>query len=133
MEDAMSEQAEMVKRQETTIDETSASAGHFHRAVPVVDVYENDDEILILADMPGVNADSLKIQLEADELDIRGTQRTPTGSDSSYVPFEYRRIFSVPQTIDPESVTAELTAGVLRVTLGKSADAKPQRIEIQSQ
>ena len=129
----MSEQTEMVKRPETSIDETSESTVQFHRAVPVVDVYENDDEILILADMPGVNADSLQVQLEADELDIRGTQRAPTGSDSSYVPFEYRRIFAVPQTIDPESVTAELNAGVLRVTLGKSAEAKPRRIEIQSQ
>ena len=127
----MSKQTDMVQRKETTLDQANESTVTVHRAVPMVDVYENDDEILILADMPGVSADSLKIQLDADELDIRGTQRAPKGSDSSYVPLEYRRIFSVPHTIDPDAVTAELTAGVLRVSLAKSEQAKPKRIEVQ--
>lgn len=128
----MSKQNEMVKRDDATLDESRNGAIQFYRAIPVVDVYENDDEILILADMPGVNADSLQIQLDHEQLDIRGTQRAPQGSDHSYVPLEYRRVFTVPSIIDPDTVTAELTAGVLRVSLGKSEQAKPKRIQVQT-
>jgi HSP20 family molecular chaperone IbpA len=132
MEEAMSNSTEMVKRDDATLSESTDRGSELQRAIPVVDVYENDDEILILADMPGVSAESLKIELDAGQLDIRGSQRAASGNDSAYVPFEYRRVFSLPETVDPDAVEADLSGGVLRITLGKSEAAKPRRIQVQT-
>jgi HSP20 family protein len=91
---------------------------------PRVDVYENADEVLMLADMPGASADTVNVRLEADQLTMQAL-RAQEG-------IRYRRAFQVPDTIDPEQVSAELKQGVLHVHLKKSEAAKPRTIPIRA-
>jgi len=95
---------------------------------PAVDIYENQDEILVVADFPGVPKDSLSIELDRSELLIEGAQAAVEGGQQ---PIVFSRAFRVPNTVDPDGVTAELTQGVLKVHLAKSEAAKPKRIEVR--
>src|ERR1700734_797225 len=87
---------------------------------PPCDIYENKDEILILADVPGVTTESVAINLDKDQLTIEA-QRTDVGADEE--PSHFRRAFVVPRGIDGDKITANLQNGVLRVTLQKPVEA----------
>lgn len=102
---------------------------------PVVDIYENDDEILLHADMPGVVKDKITVNVDNGTLTIAGVRELATEGAVTWEEFgdvEYKRSFSVPQTIDVSKVDAELRDGVLRLHLPKSEAAKPRQIEIKA-
>ena len=102
---------------------------------PAVDIYENEDEILLHADMPGVVKENISVDLDNGTLSISGVRKLETKGVATYEEFsdvEYVRSFSVPQTIDVEKVEAELKNGVLRLHLPKSEAAKPRQIEIKT-
>ena len=94
---------------------------------PRVDVYENADELLMLADMPGATASSVAIRIENSLLTLSADRTTAGGQN-----VRYHRAFQVPDTIDPEKISAELKQGVLHVHLNKSERAKPRKIAIRS-
>ena len=127
----MSEKAEMVKR-DTEIVEKSRP---IPTVAPLVDIYENEDEILLHADMPGVVKDNIKVNLDNGTLTISALREFETKGSAAWEEFgglEYKRNFSVPQTIDVSKVDAELKDGVLRLHLPKSEAAKPRQIEIKT-
>lgn len=93
---------------------------------PPVDVFENKDEILIFADLPGVPKENLAIRLEKSELVIEGRRPEDRGDDA----FDYRRMFVVPAGIDADKISATLQNGVLRLTLPKPAALKPRQIAV---
>lgn len=102
---------------------------------PVVDIYENDEEILLHADMPGVTKDKILVNVDNGKLEISGVrnlQRKGVESWQEFDDVEYKRVFSVPQTIDVEKVNAELKDGTLKLHLPKAEAAKPRTIEIRS-
>ena len=99
-----------------------------------VDVYENVNELLLIADLPGVSKDNLSIQVDAETLTIEGRRaEAVTGSlvSAEYRPFDFRRTFTVPQGIDRDKIEAELDAGVLRLHLPKEERGKPRKIPIR--
>lgn len=101
---------------------------------PRVDIYENNDEILLVADMPGVGQEDIALRLDKNELTIEGQRSNlieATVLAAEYRPYDYRRVFTVPKTIDPEKIHAELKEGVLTVHLTKSAAYKPREIKVQ--
>ena len=98
---------------------------------PPVDIYENQDEILVVADFPGVPKQALSVRLDRSELVIEGMQAGPEGPTPTRA-LAFSRVFRVPNTVDPDGVSAELAHGVLRVHLAKSEAAKPKRIEVRS-
>ena len=101
---------------------------------PVVDIFENDEEILLHADMPGVAKKDLTVYIDNGTLDITGTRETLKSGAADWEEFdsvEYRRTFSVPQSIDVEKIDAQLKNGVLKLHLPKSEAAKPRIIEIK--
>jgi HSP20 family molecular chaperone IbpA len=107
-------------------------------STPAVDVYENDNEILVVADLPGARPESVNVKLEKDQLFISanrdgepdgGAQRLYGGNRR----YEYRRTFVVPRGVDPAQVTADMNDGVLRVHLPKSTAAKPRTITVKTQ
>lgn len=101
---------------------------------PVVDIYENEEEILLHADMPGVSKDDLTVHIDNGTLDITGVRKLKLTGAADWEEFsavEYRRTFSVPQTIDIEKIDAELKNGVLELHLPKSEAARPRLIEIR--
>jgi HSP20 family molecular chaperone IbpA len=105
------------------------------KIAPVVDIYENENEILLYADMPGVIKDQISINVDNGKLEISGArhlQAKGTGSWKEFGDVEYRRVFSVPQSIDAGKVNAELKDGVLKLHLPKAEAAKPRKIEISA-
>ena len=96
---------------------------------PPVDIYENTDELLLVADLPGVAKDDLTIHFEKGQLTVEGRRRAENDDARA---FDYRRIFAVPQGIDAQGIGAELANGVLRVHLPKSAAVKPRQIAIRA-
>ncbi|MBL4901238.1 MAG: Hsp20/alpha crystallin family protein [Desulfocapsa sp.] len=101
---------------------------------PVVDIHENNEEILLHADMPGVVRENLTVHIDNGTLDISGIREIKKHGAADWEEFgdvEYRRTFSVPQTIDIEKIDAELKNGVLELRLPKSEAAKPRMIEIR--
>jgi len=98
---------------------------------PPVDIYENNDEILVVADLPGVPNDALSVRVDGGELLIEGTQRL-SEPGPAVRPLAFSRAFRVPNTVDANAISAELTHGVLRVHLAKREAAKPRRIEVKA-
>ena len=78
---------------------------------PRVDIFENKDEVLLVADMPGVGKDGLNVHLDHEQLTVEGRVMTDTGNGRflarEWRPFDYRRSFLVPKGIDTEKVSAE--------------------------
>ena len=107
------------------------SNGQKSTLVPAVDVYENADEILILADMPGAVGSAVEVTLEKDEIAISAPRKTAAG-ESPETGETYRRVFRVPKEIDPGGIVAELRQGVLELHLPKSAAAKPRVITVKT-
>jgi HSP20 family protein len=96
---------------------------------PPCDIYENKDEILILADVPGATTESVAISLDKDQLTIEA-HRSDVGADEE--PYDFRRAFVVPRGIDGDKITANLQNGVLRLSLRKPVEAKPRQIAVTS-
>lgn len=101
---------------------------------PAIDVRANDDHIVFVCDVPGVKHEDLEITLENGVLSIRG-QRPYQGNEKErvlvgrgYGAFANR--FTLPDYVDAEQMTADLTDGVLTITVPKLPKAKPRRIAI---
>ena len=127
----MSDRKDMVKREET-IPERSRE---IPAVAPLVDIYENDDEILLHADMPGVKKDDIAVNIDNGKLSLSGLRKIEAAGAAQWEEFgdvEYKRTFSVPQAIDINKINAELKDGVLRLHLPKSETAKPRQIEIKA-
>ncbi len=102
---------------------------HERWAAPLVDVYENDDEFLLLVDLPGVVTDRLRVDVDQDELTLEG-RRLDSDEDQRWL--GYRRSFKLPGGTDYDKVNAELKQGVLWLHLPKAAAIKPRRIQIKA-
>ena len=103
--------------------------------LPPVDVIEDSGGITLLADLPGVSKDKLKLQLETDSLTIEGdvAMDLPQDMESSYAEVKvprYRRIFTLSKDLDGEKTSAELKNGVLKLRIPKAAHAQPRKIQI---
>ena len=99
---------------------------------PAVDIFETDEGLQLVADMPGLDEKSLEITVENGVLTIKG--HAPAGQDKMlYREFSmagYWRQFQIPDTIDATGAHAEINHGVLSLHLPKSQAAKPRRIDI---
>ena len=105
-----------------------------HVLAPAVDILENENEIVVYADLPGVRREELSVHIDDGTLTLSGIRQPARPGAAQWEEFgdvEYRRRFAVPQAIDIQEVKAELRDGVLCLRLPKSAAAKPRSIEIQ--
>jgi len=104
---------------------------------PPVDIFESDDSISLLADMPGVKADDLKIDLRDNVLTLSG--RVASGESTTeicvsreYASGTYFRQFTLSEHIDQAKIDAKLNDGVLRLELPKVERAKPRQITVRT-
>jgi len=105
------------------------------QVTPLVDIYENDDAILVHAEMPGVTKDDISVNIDNGSLTLTGVRSVVRGGASEWEEFgdvEFQRAFSVPQTIVVDKVSAEFKNGVLALHLPKSEAAKPKQIAIKA-
>jgi len=102
---------------------------------PPFDIYENKDELLLIADLPGVETDHLRIHMDKNDLTVEGL-RTPAKRDHALLEesahCSYRRTFVVPHGIDETKIKAETKHGVLRLHLPKSQAVKPRQIHVKA-
>jgi len=94
---------------------------------PHVDIFENDQEVLVVADVPGLDPNEIGIHVDLPEFRIEARAQ-----GSREKPVVYARTFRLDERIDPERVKAEYNQGVLRVHLAKSTAFRPRRIEVKS-
>lgn len=105
------------------------------KATPLVNIYENEEEILLCLELPGVSRKDIKIQIDNGLLTLiggRSIERKGVSEWDEIKDVEYHRSFSVPPTINTEQVAADLVNGVLTLRLPKSAAAQPKTIEINA-
>src|SRR5438045_8809572 len=103
---------------------------------PSVDIYENKDQIVLEAELPGMNREDFELTIENNVLTLRGERRFEKQDESdnfhrverAYGSFT--RSFTLPQTVSAENAAAEYKNGVLRVVLQKREEVKARRIEI---
>jgi HSP20 family molecular chaperone IbpA len=106
--------------------------------VPPVDVFENDNAITLLADLPGVTREQLNLRVDGDTLTIEATANaagTPADMQLVYGELQcaaYRRQFTLSRELDAVRIEAQLRDGVLRLTIPKAEEAKPRRIQVQA-
>jgi HSP20 family protein len=105
---------------------------------PPVDIFEDSEALTVLADMPGVTAGHLTIDLHEGVLTITGHAAAGGGANEVAVLLEYpagatfQRSFTLSEAIDQERIQASLKNGVLRLRLSKAERAKPRQIAIQT-
>lgn len=106
--------------------------------VPAVDIYEDEHNIVLTAETPGVEEKDLNISVENGVLTISGERKMDNEEkqdnfhriERSYGRFT--RSFTLPPTINAEDVKAEFNNGVLKITLAKREEAKPKQIKIET-
>ena len=102
---------------------------------PLVDIFEDDEALTIVADMPGVPSENVSIDLQEDVLTLTGIPSVAIHEKEEFVLQEfdtgkYFRQFRLSEVIDQANVKAKLDQGVLHVTLPKIGPAKPRKITI---
>lgn len=103
---------------------------------PNVDIIEKADELILLADMPGVKRDAIDVHFEDGELTIFGPVEPRYTEATNFLLYEYGvgdfyRTFRVSEHIDASAIRAEYSLGMLTLHLPKAASAKPRKIEVQ--
>ncbi len=102
--------------------------------LPSVNIREEKDAYILEADMPGVGKEGLEITLEGSELTLIGHRTQETGPGTVLLQeqrrADYRRVFEVDPAINREGITAQITQGLLTLTLPKSEAVKPRRITV---
>ncbi len=103
---------------------------------PAVDIFEQEDRIVLKAELPGLDPKDVDIRVENNTLTLRGERRV----ENEVKQEDYRRVersygtfsrsFTLPSVVDLEHIKAEFQNGVLNLTLPKKAEAKPRQISI---
>jgi len=116
-------------------DESGAITSAWH---PAVDILDDRDAVKIVAELPGVKPEDVKLSLENSLLTIRGEkkqeaeERTERGHryERSYGSFE--RTFMLPSTVDADKISAEYRNGVLTIAVPKAERARPREIPVRA-
>jgi HSP20 family protein len=105
---------------------------------PACDVFEDKDAVKLLAELPGVRPEDVKLSVENNLLTIRGEKQQQSGDRSGRVhSFErsygqFERSFTLPSTIDPDRISASFEHGILTVTIPKAERARPREIPVSA-
>ena len=115
---------------------TSRAKQYAARAVsPPVDVFENADEILVIADVPGVPSASIDVRVESGTLTLEARRAADSSGPAvarEYEEVDFVRTFRIPDGVDTASISAESKNGTVLVRLPKVAAVKPRKIDVRS-
>ena len=104
---------------------------------PPVDIFENGDDLIIRAEVPGVEKDDIDVRVEDNTLTLRGERKREEElrddnayrRERSYGAFV--RSFGLPETVDPKRIAARYRDGVLEISLPKAETSKPRKVEVK--
>jgi HSP20 family protein len=124
---------EVQQKKELAAKEEKTVAARYY--VPPADIYETDDALLVILEVPGVEKDRLDIQLENDTLKVDAQIQVSKyeGFDPVYTEYNighFQRAFTLSNKIDQNRISAELNDGVLTLTLMKAKEAKARSIPL---
>jgi HSP20 family molecular chaperone IbpA len=124
---AVRDKKELVAKQEKTV------SGRYY--IPYADIFETDDSLSVVMEMPGVARDDLTIALESDVLRVEGRINFTKyeGMEPVYTEYNvghYTRSFTLSNKIDQEKISAQLADGVLTLALPKAKQAQSRRIAV---
>ena len=130
-------QPQDVEKQEVEVAEGTERTRPGRASVPRADIYETEEALVLLADMPGVDQNTLDITLEKNVLSIRGLVETqnPDNYNLAYAEYEvgdYERNFTLSDGIDTDNISASLKNGVLQINLPKAGPAKARKINVSA-
>jgi HSP20 family protein len=112
------------------------SRQYVQRAVsPPVDVFENADEVLVVADVPGASSDQIDVNVENGTLTLKARRSAESGGTAlarEYDAHDYTRSFRIPAGIDAANISAEAKNGTVLVRLPKIAAVKPRKIAVRA-
>lgn len=120
-------------------DATIAPAPIPERALftPPIDIYESEEGLVLVADLPGVSVKSLELQVQNNKLTLLGrvSPVVPPGAKLLHKEYEvgdFLRSFILSENVDHERVTARLNNGVLEVVLPRASQSQPRRIQVKT-
>jgi len=99
-----------------------------------VDIFENEDSLIVVVDLPGVDKDGVDIRVEDDILTIKGNAKYAQPSNVLRQEFtlqNYYRQFQLSDEVDQSKISAESKNGVLTITLPKAEKSKPKQIKVK--
>ena len=129
----MTEKTVPAKREDSKLQETREETRFL---CPAVDIYEREDKLVVVCDLPGVGKDGVSIDVDDGILTIKGKSIDREEDISKevhreYMLEDYYRQFKLSEQVDQEKISAELKHGVLTVILPKAEKAKPRKIDIK--
>lgn len=130
----MAEKTISVTQNESSSLSQETTRSPIRYATPPVDIYEDNNELVVVADLPGADRDSIKVNLENGILTIEASTRPAIQSGLIYQEFEmvnFYRQFELSEWIDANKITAEMKNGVLTLHLPKAEKAKPKQIAVK--
>src|SRR5580704_1370888 len=104
--------------------------------VPAVDIYEDEKKVVLKLEVPGIEEKDLDVRVENHTLTVKGERKLEKEEkEENFHRIERRygsfyRAFTLPNTVDTESVAASYNAGVLKLELKKKAEAQPKQIKV---
>jgi HSP20 family protein len=104
--------------------------------VPPVDIFEDENKLVLKIEIPGMRQEDLDVRLENNTLSVKGERSFQSeGKEENFHRVERRygsfyRAFTLPNTVDPNSIKADYEAGVLRLELNKKQETKPKQIKV---
>ena len=118
------------------VQTTAESTRNVPVFIPAVDIFETEHELTLVADMPGVPIENIDIDLEGEQLTIKGNVEQTNGDGRvlfrEYAVGDYYRQFSLSNDIDRAKIQASMKDGVLKLVFPKAEAAKPRKIEVKS-
>lgn len=134
----MAETTKEIAKKETKAPERAERTRAARVFSPQVDILERKNDIVVTADMPGVDEKSVDINLEKNVLTIYGAveQDTPGGYRPFYTEYgtgDYERVFTLSDEIDRERIQATVKNGVLKVVLPKAEGARSRKITVRAE
>lgn len=127
-----------MNKQEVVAQDTAEQTRSQKFFTPTTDICETKEQLVLLADMPGVKQDGVDITLEQNVLTIYGHVEQPEfpGYSLNYAEYgigSYKRVFALSNEIDREGIQASVKNGVLKLVLPKSKRAMPRKISVQTE
>lgn len=123
-------QTKIEPKQATEVAETR----RVHFTTPAVNLHQEQDGFLLEADLPGVDKSGVDLRMEDGKLIITGHRKAEPNNGrvlhQEIAGVDYRRVFDLDPSIDPESIAATMEQGVLRIQLKKSEAHRPRKIQV---
>ena len=124
---------EIAKHEKVNVVRTEKELTQYYQ--PATDVRETDQEVILQFDMPGVSSENVELTVEKGTLTVTGKADPEEQGNAVYREThigDYRRVFSLNESVDTEHISADMKAGVLTVRIPKPEKAKPKHIAVKS-